>query len=449
MSAASETSGTGSVVLAPAVRAAVLGFAAAALRAAPENDVPTSLRAVRRFTPAKQLRLGGSALALALETDEAFRAMVAEYVRAVQPELVAALDEGHRPAAVSPVDLAAIAYVLDAPPWRELSSQVQQESARADRDGEDGALGRLRVEIVELRTAHKAELGRLRAELVEARSDAEDLRRRLRTAETAAARSVAELASVRAQAATRVAAEQEATARTARESDAELRRLRGRLSELETALGTAKRSAREARGLDTVRLRVLLDTVLSATAGLRRELDLPLVVEHPADVVAGAAGAGATGDPLAAVFAARGQSPADPALVDGVLAAPQVHLLVDGYNVTKTGYPDTTLESQRARLVKGLGALASRNPGAEITCVFDGTAATARPTALPMPRGVRVLFSAVGELADDLLVRLVRAEPAGRPVAVVTNDGEIIAAVRAVGARRLASEALLARLERS
>lgn len=446
MSAASDAS---SVVLAPAVRSAVLAFAGAALRSAPEADVPASLRAVRRFTPAKQLRLGGSALALALETDDAFRATVAGHVRTTEPDLAAALDEGRRPAAASPVDLAAVAYVLDAPLWRGLSEQVEQEATRASRDGEVGELERLRGEIAELRSGHKAELGRLRTDLAEARTDAEDLRRRLRTADAAAARSGADLIAARAQASGRLVAEQEAAAQTARETEAELRRLRSRLGELEAALGTAKRSAREARGLDTVRLRVLLDTVLSATAGLRRELDLPLVVDHPADVVAAASGAGTAGDPLAAVFAARGQAPTDGALVDGVLAAPRVHLLVDGYNVTKAGYPGSTLEAQRVRLVSGLGALASRNPGAEITCVFDGTAATSRPTALPIPRGVRVLFSAVGELADDLLVRLVLAEPAGRPIAVVTNDGEIISAVRAAGARRLASEALLARLERS
>ncbi|MDQ1635610.1 MAG: hypothetical protein QOJ32_2419 [Frankiaceae bacterium] len=447
MSAAFEE--TSSVVLAPAVRSAVLAFAAAALRSAPEADVPASLRAVRRFTPAKQLRLGGSALARALETDDAFRTMVSGHVRSTEPDLAAAVDDGRRPAAASPVDLAAVAYVLDAPAWRDLSEQVSQEANRASRDEEVGELDRLRREVADLRNGHKAELARVRAELAETRADAEDLRRRLRSAEAAAARSAADLSAARGQTSARLAVEQETAAQAAREADAELRRLRGRLTELETALGTAKRSAREARGLDTVRLRVLLDTVLSATAGLRRELDLPLVVDHPADVVAAASGAGTAGDPLAAVFAARGQAPTDGALVDGVLTAPRVHLLVDGYNVTKTGYPDSTLESQRARLVSGLGALASRNPGAEITCVFDGTAATSRPTALPIPRGVRVLFSAVGELADDLLVRLVRAEPAGRPIAVVTNDGEIISAVRAAGARCLASEALLARLERS
>src|ERR1700710_2453167 len=110
MSAASEE--TSSVVLAPAVRAAVLAFAAAALRSAPEADVPAALRAVRRFPPAKQLRLGGSALARALETDEAFRATVAAHVRSSEPDLVAAVDDGRRPAVASPGDLAAVAYVL-------------------------------------------------------------------------------------------------------------------------------------------------------------------------------------------------------------------------------------------------------------------------------------------------------------------------------------------------
>jgi predicted RNA-binding protein with PIN domain len=136
-------------------------------------------------------------------------------------------------------------------------------------------------------------------------------------------------------------------------------------------------------------------------------------------------------------------------LVDEVLAVPGVHLIVDGYNVTKLGYPALTLEDQRARLIGGLGALAARSGGAEVTCVFDATASPGRTIVTGSPRGIRVLFSAWGELADQLIVRLAAAEPAGRPVVVVTNDREVIDAVRRGGAETLPSAALLGRLERA
>ena len=61
---------------------------------------------------------------------------------------------------------------------------------------------------------------------------------------------------------------------------------------------------------------------------------------------------------------------------------------------------------------------------------------------------MRVLFSAVGELADQLIVRLAAAEPEGRPVVVVTNDREVVDALRPLGAEALPSGALVGRLER-
>ena len=72
----------------------------------------------------------------------------------------------------------------------------------------------------------------------------------------------------------------------------------------------------------------------------------------------------------------RGRSADDPALLDELLALPHAHLVVDGYNVTKTAWPELTLADQRARLVDALGNLAGRT-GAEVTCCFDGQDGTA------------------------------------------------------------------------
>jgi predicted RNA-binding protein with PIN domain len=59
-----------------------------------------------------------------------------------------------------------------------------------------------------------------------------------------------------------------------------------------------------------------------------------------------------------------------------------------------------------------------------------------------------VLFSPPGVLADEVIVDLVAAEPAGRAVLVATSDGEVVRAVRGAGARVLPSAVLLARLDR-
>src|SRR5258705_11797513 len=143
---------------------------------------------------------------------------------------------------------------------------------------------------------------------------------------------------------------------------------------------------------------------------------------------------------------ARGLEADDPARLDQLLALPRSHLIVDGYNVTKRGFGDVSLEQQRGRLVGGLGGLAAQS-GAEVTVVFDGAE---KMNALPSPpRGVRVLFSRKGETADELIRQLVRAEPAGRPIVGISSDREVADGVRRHGAYPLSSDTLLRRLARS
>ena len=64
------------------------------------------------------------------------------------------------------------------------------------------------------------------------------------------------------------------------------------------------------------------------------------------------------------------------------------------------------------------------------------------------PRGVKVVFSPVGVIADDVIRDLVAAEPQGRPVVVVSDDQEVARDARAAGARSVSSEALVALLAR-
>jgi predicted RNA-binding protein with PIN domain len=207
------------------------------------------------------------------------------------------------------------------------------------------------------------------------------------------------------------------------------------LADAEHALENSRRVVRDGRTTESVRSRLLVDTMVDAAQGLRRELALPPVHTRPADLVTG------TGPGVPAPAGSRGRDTDDPVLLEELLALPQVHLIVDGYNVTKTGYGDLPLEDQRGRLVTALGSLAARTQ-AEITCVFDG-AELHGPGVVPSARHVRVRFSPAGVIADDVIRDLVSAEPPGRPVVVVTNDAEVLRDVRRAGAWTAGSLALL------
>jgi predicted RNA-binding protein with PIN domain len=424
------------------VRQRVVALAADRLGTLAPDEVPQALRPFARFTAARRARLAAAPIAAALETDDGFRDQVAEAVRGALPDLAGALERGIAPAAADPRDVAAAAYVLRPDGWVDLVriavTSLQVDAATLERSAAAAAAERLRGQLAAERGRARTETHRLREELTLVRDELARVRRQLREAGERVKR-----AETAARAAERAAdaARSEAAASGAA-AEAELRRLRGRVADAEAALETARRTAREGRAIDDVRLRVLLDTVLDAAAGLRRELALPPLTERPADLIAAGLEPGEMPD-----VQARGLAADDPVLLDQLLGIPQVHLVVDGYNVTKEGYGGLPLEAQRQRLLAGLGGLAAQTR-AEITCVFDG-AERATPLAVPAPRGVRLLFSAPGELADDVIRRLVAAEPPGRAIVVVSSDREIADGVRACGARAVPAALLLRRLDRS
>ncbi|MGL5828976.1 MAG: NYN domain-containing protein, partial [Angustibacter sp.] len=184
------------------------------------------------------------------------------------------------------------------------------------------------------------------------------------------------------------------------------------------------------------RARLLLDTLLAAGAGLRDELGLAAVEVRPADLVGSA--------PMRP-GAVQAMADGDPERLKELLTLPQAHLIVDGYNVTIGAYGDMPLAQQRARLLSGLSALYARTR-AEITCCFDGAQLSGR-IAPPAPRGVRVRFSEPGSTADDLIARLVRAEPVGRVVIVISSDQEVAQTARRASAFAVPSAALQALIE--
>ncbi|WP_308416703.1 NYN domain-containing protein [Streptomyces sp. AJS327] len=407
------------------------------------GELPAPLRQYARFTPQRRAKFGGNAMAASLESDAAFRHRIAARLRERLPDLTGAMEEGTPPPAADPVDVAAVAYVLRPDGWVKLVAAAGEEAqrARAERADEEtqAELARLRSELADARAESRSQAHRIRAEADALRKELESTRRKLRSAQNDVQRGEAAVRKARAE--VESARAEAAAERTAAENEA--RRLRARLSEADAALEAGRRAARESRSIEDMRVRLLLDTVLDAARGLRRELALPPVEERPADAV----DAVRPGRVSPNEVAARALSATDPALLDQLLALPQAHLLVDGYNVTKSGYPTIPLEKQRMRLLGGLAVLAAQS-GAEITCVFDG-ADLAAPVLLAPPRGVRVLFSKSGQTADELIDQLVRAEPPGRPVLVVSSDREVAEGCAAVGGRPVASATLLNRLART
>ena len=416
------------------LRTRLAEIGATALGGMPAADMPAPLRRFARFTPAKRARLGGTVLTAELERNEVFRSAVVAWWTTERPgELTTTADDR--------LDAAAAALLTGAP-------EAPRLVAAAERHGELGEVRAERDEALARVDKLTAELERLRGELTEARDQARTASQHRESEYQQLRRTVSDQGA-RLRAATDARTELEETvARLRSGSDervdaarAECERLRDTLEQergkSERAAGevaSARQAAREARQGDEVRLSLLLDTLGGAVDGMRRELSLgggdgP----RPADTVRGARGAASTG----------GTPVDDLASLDSLLGLPAVHLVADGYNVSKTGYPELPLADQRTRLVNQLAALRSRT-GVEITVVFDGAAVVAAPVR--GTRGVRVLFSEPDVLADDVVRDLVAAEPRGRPLLVATSDQEVVRAVRRRGAHTVPSAVLLQRL---
>ena len=388
--------------------------------------LPAPLRKVAAFTPTRRARHGGGAVLHALGADEEFREHVGVLVAALP-------DDGSGPA-----DRAARLWLVRPEgvddSWPQALAELSAaQPVAADADARVDALTTRVAALQQVerdqRTRHRAQLQRLKDENAELRRKVGETRAAERAARERADRVATESS----------AAVESATAATAA-ADAEARRLRAQVEELRAVVQRGRSEGRAEREDASLRARLLLDTVLDAAAGLQRELALPTTESRPADrLTTGTVGEGVR-SPMA------GLSPASPALLEQYLALPRVHLIVDGYNVSKTAWPSSALEAQRTRLLTALAALAARTR-AEVTVVFDAHAGGSRPV-VATPRGVRVVFSPAGVIADDVIRDYVAVEPPGRVVVVVTTDQELARDVVGAGVRAVAAEALIAMIQR-
>jgi len=406
-----------------AVRLKIIGWAAEVLSSARPIDIPAALSRVARFAPAKRAKLAAAALGQAVQNDVAFRALVAE--RAAN----AADDAG-------PVAAAARGYLLRSPDEQALldaaADAVKDSDARARVVELENTVRKLTSQNERL-TSELESARRQGTPDVQVRADTERLRQRLRDQGTRLRDLQQEVDAGAASAAARI---EELTAELERarsESAAWQQRAEtetGRADAAQEQVSRMREASSDRRAASDRRIELLLGALEGAATGLRREWDLLGGGNDPADVVAAR---------LSQVLPGAERT-GDPARLTAWLGLPGAHLIVDGYNVTKTGYPELSLAEQRDRLIRALAALSART-SAEVTVVFDGAAVT---TARPPGRGIRVLFSPPGVIADDVIRDLVRAEPAGRVLIVVSSDRQIVEAVSRDGARTAASTVLLA-----
>jgi multidrug efflux pump subunit AcrA (membrane-fusion protein) len=365
-----------------------------------------------------------TAILRVLDTDDDFRQRV---LAATPPESVNALSW----------------LVLTRPPgWQDVVRAAAE--GRDEQAGTQEAERRLRdlqrqLEAAERKRVHaEAELARRRDEVEAATEELSAVRRDRRQNEEAvrsAERRTEDLEQKLADRDARVAEAQ--GAREAREHElAETGRLLA-----EARAEVARRPAHLLPGerpVDVAALRQAADRLQRSTATLAKSVDgiLAAVPPEPVDLD-GAEAAPAPRTPLTL----PGGVVAD--TVEGarwLLGQPGVVVLVDGYNVAKTAWPDVELEEQRTRLLRVLDELMART-GAPAEVVFDGPDAPA-PAGRQTTPSVNVRYSG-GELADDVVVALVGTFPVQRPVVVVSNDLEGLDGARREGANVIGSTTLI------
>lgn len=114
-------------------------------------------------------------------------------------------------------------------------------------------------------------------------------------------------------------------------------------------------------------------------------------------------------------------------------------IIFDGYNVIHRVAAlrecmDSSLERARERLISMCTAWKAANrPGAEMVIVFDGSSAVGGDRA-QSGRGVRVVYTATGEDADERIMAIVRDLEGRSDCTVVSDDNYVSTNCRALGA---------------
>lgn len=121
-----------------------------------------------------------------------------------------------------------------------------------------------------------------------------------------------------------------------------------------------------------------------------------------------------------------------------------MRILVDGYNLIGSDKGLTSaLEPKRNQLIQKLSAY-SRERGYPVTVVFDGWRGGWARESEQKSGGVQIIFSRLGEKADEVIKRL--AKEWGSGCVVVTSDRELRNRIEAHGAVSIHAGEFIARL---
>ena len=247
--------------------------------------------------------------------------------------------------------------------------------------------------------------------------------------------------------------------RVAQSLAAELGAARKEIGELEGKVRDLQRSADKARNdleRDARKARSALDKANAQIDELKRRLKEEKARLRPAPRAERSSavktmtkeGPKAPRGPRKPLKAPKGRLDTEPETLAGWLARDDVHLIVDGYNLTRNeaSYGHLSLEAQRERLLDLLKRFVTQRK-VDATLVWDG--GDVPPSSQRRRHGrLKVEFSPPGDEKDraDLhIVSLVKALPP-IPVVVATNDRGLQKAVRDEGATVVKAEQLLALL---
>jgi predicted RNA-binding protein with PIN domain len=390
------------------VRAHLVEALGAYLSGAPIQDLPKNLRRLKGFRPRALARHGDELLGLL--DDEVARKLISQ---ALDDQVVRLSKRSEK------VTRAALDRSEGWEARLEELSELPAKPPVEPNPSLESELERERVKVKNARAETRRIKAAARADLEKQERRAEELIRALDTA-----RSELEQARARREAALEETEKSRASLeRSVRRSEREVERARTANEELKTEMKSLRR--------EVARLKRELAAARAEGEPRPRTVERATVPEEPA-----------IRRPLAVP---KGLFAESPETLDLWLKHPEVKLLIDGYNVSKTegGFGSLSLEHQRDRLVDEVDRLA-RTRRVPSTIVFDG--AHLEPASVRRKRRtVVVAYSRPPEIADDHLVALLRQQP-NHPVIVVTNDRELQARSVALGATIARAEQLLALL---
>ena len=126
-----------------------------------------------------------------------------------------------------------------------------------------------------------------------------------------------------------------------------------------------------------------------------------------------------------------------------------MHLIIDGYNLlhitrSLTRLSSVQLRGERDRLIDQLSAYQKLKPSG-ITVVFDGWLGGWAAEKREIRMGVEVIYSRLGEKADEVIKRLVKEKGSG--AIVITSDRDISRFAERMGAAVIPSEQFQEKLE--